>query len=134
MTRGSRSAVAIALVSLLAHGCDLGPPAGEIVFTLDGPQPVAAVQFRVVAGEPETIDTVTAACTNCAVYMVRNGDREVRGVLVGDLSAGEALSVLVSNREAVDLYTATVAGVALADFTLIASAGFTLTGPPPVSQ
>jgi hypothetical protein len=112
-------------------GCDGGPKGGEIDFTFDGPQAVAALQFQVTAVEPETIDTVVAACAGCTAYMVRDGERDVRGVLVGDVSLGPTLAVTVSNIDLPESYEARVTGLALSDYSTMPATGFTLRGPQP---
>jgi hypothetical protein len=106
--------------------CGGEPPAGELAFSLTTPnQDDGAVQFTLRAVEPATLGAVTALCTGCQVYTQVVSDTEIRGVLVGDIVAGPALSVTVSDR-GVDAYAASVVSAASRTYTLRVVGGYAL--------
>ena len=117
------------VVLTLAAGaltCGGDPPGGEVVFDLATPnQDDGAVQFTARAVEPATLSAVTALCTGCQVYSQVVSDTEIRGVLVGDIVAGPALSVTVSDR-GVDAYAASVVSAASRTYTVRAVGGYAL--------
>jgi hypothetical protein len=107
--------------------CGGDPPGGEVVFDLATPnQDDGAVQFTVRAVEPATLSGVTALCTGCEVFFQVVSDTEIRGVLVGDVVAGPALSVTVSDRGA-QSYSATIAAAASRTYALRDAGGYALT-------
>lgn len=115
MTR--RGTAAFALLLLAVGSCDGGPEAGELTVTLETSQVgVGAVAFAVSAVEPNTVDGVAAACSGCQVVSVRVSDREMRGILIGDVTAGGVLHVAVSNIKKPTLYTARVLDAATGEF------------------
>jgi hypothetical protein len=125
-----RSARTLGLIAALLTlgGCDTGPKAGEIVFVLTTPnQDDGAIQFRLTATEPNTLDGVAAGCAGCQVYTEAVSDTEIRGVLIGSVAPGEALRVLVSDRKARDAYGAQVVAVASRTYALRPPAGYGLT-------
>jgi hypothetical protein len=76
--------------------------------------------------EPATLSGVTALCTGCEVFSHVVSDTEIRGVLVGDVVAGPALSVTVSDRGAQG-YSAIVVAAASRTYTLRDAGGYALT-------
>jgi hypothetical protein len=118
--------VAVALAAI--GGCDSGPKAGEVVLNLTTPnQNDGAIQFRLTAVAPNTLDGVTAACTGCQVFFEPVSETETRGVLVGDVVPGEALRVLVSDRSARQAYAGQVVAVASRTYVLGSTSGYALT-------
>jgi hypothetical protein len=120
--------VAAALAILGLGGCDSGPKAGEVVFDLATPnQNDGAIQFRLTAVAPNTLDGVTAGCAGCQVFTEAVSETEIRGVLIGNVVPGEALRVLVSDRKARQAYTGQVVAVASRTYVLGTAIGYTLT-------
>lgn len=115
------------LAVLAVAGCDGGPSAGDLVFNLTTPnQDDGAVQFLLTSVAPATIADVSAECGGCQVYTQAVNDTEVRGVLLGNIVAGAALRVTVSDRKAAG-YAATVVAVSNRQYILRSKAGYTLT-------
>jgi hypothetical protein len=122
MRTGAR---AVLLLALLATGCGESGP-GDVTFSLVTPnQDDGAVQFTLRAPESQTLGPVTAACTGCDVYVETVSPTEVRGVLIGQVAAGPALLVSVSDRGPDD-YTATIQGVASRTYQLRDISEYTL--------
>jgi hypothetical protein len=107
--------------------CGGDPPGGDVVFELVTPnQDDGAVQFTVRAVEPATVSGVTALCTGCEVFSQVLSDIEIRGVLVGNVVAGPALGVTVSDRGAQG-YSALVVAAASRTYALRDADGYALT-------
>jgi len=118
----------VALAILGLGGCDSGPKAGEVVFDLTTPnQNDGAIQFRLTAVAPNTLDGVTAGCAGCQVFTEAVSETEIRGVLIGNVVPGEALRVLVSDRKARQAYTGQLVAVASRTYVLGTTIGYTLT-------
>lgn len=116
------------VVLLFGAACDTGPEAGELVFALSTPNADdGAVQFTLTAVAPNTIDGVAAACAGCQVFVETVREAEVRGVLVGEIMAGAALRVTVSDRKSPDMYAASVVAVASRTFALQNAGAYSLT-------
>jgi hypothetical protein len=121
-----RKRVLVAAALALA-ACSDGAQPGDVVMQLVTTQPdVAAVSFRVLAAQPNTIDTVVAACGGCSVSLLRISPAEVRGVLVGTALAGQVLRVTVSDVAVPTAYSAQLIEVALSDYSLLPTTGVTL--------
>jgi hypothetical protein len=119
--------VALGVALVLAGGCDSGPKAGEVVFSLTTPnQNDGAIQFRLTAVAPNTLDGVTAGCAGCQVFIEAVSETEIRGVLIGNVVPGEALRVLVSDRDARDAYAGQVVAVASRTYALGGTTGYLL--------
>jgi hypothetical protein len=100
-----RAALVAAFVLGAVLSCDSGPKAGDLAIQLTTTRSdLGAVMFTARAAEPETIDTVTAACQGCRVFMVRANEREVRGIVTGTLSQGTIANLTVSNRGVPEAY------------------------------
>lgn len=113
--------------SVLLGSCDSGPKAGEIVAEIVTPiVELGAASFRARALEPYTVDTVTAACAGCTVYMTRVTDREVRGVVTGRFGAGPLLRVMVSDRSLREPYSVDLLELAAPDYSLPSISGSSL--------
>jgi hypothetical protein len=119
--------VALGVALVLAGGCDSGPKAGEVVFNLTTPNlNDGAIQFRLTAAAPNTLDGVTAGCAGCQVFTEAVSETEIRGVLIGNVAPGQALRVLVSDRKARDAYTGQVVAVASRTYALGSTTGYSL--------
>jgi len=119
--------VALGVALGFAGGCDSGPKAGEVVFDLTTPNADdGAIQFRLTAIAPNTLDGVTASCAGCQVFAESVSDTEIRGVLIGNVVPGEALRVLVSDRKASDAYSGHVMAVASRTYALGDTTGYSL--------
>jgi hypothetical protein len=116
------------VAAFLAVGsCDAGPKAGEIVFGLTTPnQDDGAIQFVLTAAAPNTLDGVAAACTGCQVFTETVSETEIRGVLLGNVVPGDALRVLVSDRNAKQVYGGQVVAAASRTYALRATSGYGL--------
>lgn len=115
------------LLGMAALGCDSGPAVGEVEFDLLTPNTDdGAVQFTVTAAEGQTLTAVAAACGGCQVFAQSSGDREIRGVLVGDIAPGPVLLVTVSDVKSKQAYSATVDAVAARDFSVRDPGGYSL--------
>jgi hypothetical protein len=124
--RSRLTPIGLALVAVAAGSCDTGPSAGDIVFNLTTPnQDDGAVQFRITSVAPAAIAAVSAECGGCQVFTAALGDTEMRGVLLGDVVAGAALRVTVSDRKA-EGYVATVVAVSDRQYALRSVIGYTL--------
>lgn len=102
--------------------CDSGPEAGELVAQLvTGRNDVGAVAFAITALEPNTVAGVTADCAGCQVHIVAVGEREVRGIVVGNalLAAGPVFRVTVSDVKEPLLYAARVLEAAADDLSAV---------------
>lgn len=107
-----------------ALSCDTGPRAGDVPIELTSTRTdLGAVLFVARAAEPQTIDTVTAACQGCQAFMVRASASEVRGVLTGQLVDGTVLNLTVSDRKAVEAYTIQLVQVATRAHDVVGSVG-----------
>jgi hypothetical protein len=116
---------ALALAAVL--GCDSGPKAGEVVFELTTPnQNDGAIQFRLTAAPPNTLEGVTAGCPGCQVFTEVVSAAEIRGVLIGDVVPGEALRVMVSDRKAEAAYAGQLVAAASRTYTLRNTSGYAL--------
>lgn len=125
-----RVTIGLLLAALVAGSCDGGPSAGDIVFDLTTPnQDDGAVQFRLTSVAPATIASVTAECAGCQVFTQAVNDTEVRGVLLGNVVAGAALRVTVSDRKAAG-YAAAVVAVSNRQYAVRPAAGYTLVLAP----
>jgi hypothetical protein len=125
-----RVAIGLILAALAAGSCDGGPSAGDIVFDLTTPnQDDGAVQFRLTSVAPGTIASVTAECAGCQVFTQAVSDTELRGVLLGDVVAGAALRVTVSDRKAAG-YAAAVVAASNRQYAVRPAAGYTLVPAP----
>lgn len=108
----------------LALACDGGPQAGELVLELATvSEQLGAVSFTVTAGEPNTIDTLTAACSGCQLFTVRRSEREIRGVITGQIGAGPLVRAAVSDVTTPISYGGVVIEAAAPDFQLVAISG-----------
>jgi hypothetical protein len=118
------------IVALLAGAvltCDSGPKAGELTVELVTPRlQLGAALFRVTALEPQTIDTVTAACAGCQAFVARVSDREVRGIVTGTFGAGPLFRVGVPDRGAGEAFSFALQQLAAPDFHLVSGAGSSL--------
>jgi hypothetical protein len=127
---GTRMRLGVAvgvMLALAATSCDSGPSAGDIVFNLTTPnQDDGAVQFRITSVAPATIASVIAECGGCQVFSQAVSDTEMRGVLLGNVVAGAALRVMVSDRKDAG-YAATVEAVSDRQYDLRSAIGYTLT-------
>ncbi len=113
-------AAASVLGTALALACSSGPDAGELVAQFEtGAGPLSAVSFTVRAEEPQTIDTLTAACAGCRLFTVRVSGREVRGVLTGSLGSGPAFRLRVSDVDPIGAYGGFVMEATDAAFRLV---------------
>lgn len=118
--------VSVTLAAVLVGSCDGGPSAGDIVFQLVTPnQNDGAVQFKLTSVAPAALVDVAAECAGCQVFTVAVSDTEVRGVLLGNVVAGPALRVTVSDRKDAG-YAATVVAVADRQSNLRSVVGYTL--------
>jgi hypothetical protein len=126
--RAARVRILGVIAALLMLGsCDSGPKAGEIVFVLTTPnQDDGALQFRLTAAEPNTLDGVAAGCAGCRVFTEVVSETEIRGVLTGDVVPGDALRVLVSDRKARQAYGGQVVAVASRTYLLRSTTGYGL--------
>jgi hypothetical protein len=116
-----------ALVAVALWTCDGGPKAGEIVAELVGPHSsLGAASFLTTALDPFTVDTVTAACTGCTVYMTRVSATEVRGIVTGRFGSEPVLRVTVSDRGERDPYTVRLLELATPDYSTIPISGSSL--------
>lgn len=127
MRRSHVRSLAPLVLALAVWTCDSGPKAGEIVAELVGPQSsLGAASFLTTALDPYTVDTVTAACEGCTVYMTRVSDTEVRGIVTGRFGSEAVLRVTVSDRDERDPYTVRLLELAAPDYSTIAISGSSL--------
>jgi hypothetical protein len=121
----------LALAAVLAAGsCDGGPEAGELTVTLETAQTgVGAVAFAVSTLEPNTVNGVAAACSGCQVAAVAVSEREMRGILIGDVSSGGVLHVSVSNIKRPTHYTVRVLDAATKEFATLKASDLILRLP-----
>lgn len=120
------------LGTAVALSCDSGPKSGDVAVELVTPRTdIGAVMFRARATEPETIDTVTGACRDCRVYMLRVSEREVRGVVTGTLPLGDVMFLTVSNRELYEAYQVQLLQAADTASRLVSITGSQLRLPTP---
>jgi hypothetical protein len=102
---------------LMVWTCDFGPKAGNIPVELIGPQTsLGAASFLATALDPFTIDTVTAACQGCTVYMTRVSETEVRGIVTGRFGSELLLDLTVSDRDKRDPYAVRLLELAAPDY------------------
>jgi hypothetical protein len=129
MWRARRVTLGALLVGLLvtAGSCDSGPKAGDVVFDLQTPnQDDGAIQFRITSTAPATMSAVAAECAGCQVFAEAVSETEIRGVLLGTVVPGPALRVTVSDRSALQAYSATVVAVSDRQYAIRATGGYTL--------
>jgi hypothetical protein len=128
-----RLLLAAALVgAVTVASCDTGPKSGDVAVELVTPQTgLGAVMFAATATEPQTIDTVTAACDGCRVYMLRVSEREVRGVATGAIALGDVLYLTVSDRDLVEAYDVRLMQAADTAYGVVPIAGSQLRLPAP---
>ena len=126
-------------VVTVSLSCTEGPTAGELEMVFDTPRnDIVALQFAIAATDPATIDTVTAACAGCTLYMSRVSTSEVRGVLTGTGLQGLVLRVLAADLARAPAggfcadgsgnrcYRGTVLDAATADYNTVSVSGFRL--------
>lgn len=117
----------LVLALVIPGGCDSGPKAGDVVFNLTTPnQDDGAIQFRLTAAAPNTLDGVAAACAGCQVFSEVVSDTEIRGVLIGNVVPGEVLRVLVSDRKTTRTYVGLVVAAASRTYGLRGASGYAL--------
>jgi hypothetical protein len=128
--RGRVQAFVVIVTAVLAGSCDSGPKAGEIVAELTTPHTeLGAAAFRVTALDPYSIESVTAACTGCAVFPLPISTGEMRGVVTGRFSAGPLLRVLVSDRDVKSAYSVALMELATPTYDLVGLFGSSLSFP-----
>lgn len=120
-------AVGLAVVFAAVASCDFGPRAGELVWEVSMPHAnTGGIAVVVVALEPNTVDTVSAACSGCRLFPVRVSEREMRGIVVGSIQPGPLISAMVSDVKPRQSYTAVVREAASTAFQPLAASGFQL--------
>lgn len=120
------------MVAALAVGCGEGKQAGELAFDFDQvPAGAGAVAFAIVTMAPNTLAGVSPACAGCQVFTLALSDTEIRGVLVGTLTAGPALRVTVSNIKRPEQFTARVLQAAGTDFQTLKASEVHFAAPAP---
>jgi hypothetical protein len=118
------------VVTALVSCGDGGPQAGSITLQLATPnQDDGAVQFRITATAPNIINSVSALCAGCRLFDERVSDTEILGIVTGNVSAGDFLSVSVSDVKTPSLYSGSVRSVAARDYSLRLANGYTLSVP-----
>ena len=123
-------ALLIPLAVVLATGCDSGPQSGDLTVQLVSPvEGLGALSFRITAAEPMMIDTVTAACAGCSAFTTRINEREVRGVVTGDIGPGAVLRISVSDTKVREAYIGQVIEASAPDYELVSITGMELTIP-----
>ena len=121
-------ALLIPLAVAMAAGCDSGPQAGDLTMQLVSPvEDLGALSFTITAAEPTMIDTVTAACAGCSAFTTRINEREVRGVVTGDIGPGAVLRISVSDTKVREAYVGQVSEASAPDYELVSITGMELT-------
>ncbi len=111
--------LALPLAAVVSLSCGSGPKAGDVVMELITPtQDLGAISFTVTAVQPEVIDTVTAVCGACEVFLLRRSATEVDGVVTGPLVPGPLLRLTVSDVQLPEAYAAQVHEAATRDYAL----------------
>jgi hypothetical protein len=110
----------IGIAAVLVAACDSGPKVGELVMELSGPaEALGALSFTVTAAEPNTLDTLTAACGGCSIFTTRVSEREMRGVVTGDFGPGPVVRVAVSDVQVRSAYAGQVLEASAPDYSLL---------------
>ena len=123
-------ALLIPLAVAMAAGCDSGSQAGDLTMQLVSPvEDLGALSFTITAAEPTMIDTVTAACVGCSAFTTRISEREVRGVVTGDIGPGAVLRISVSDTKVREAYVGQVVEASAPDYELVSITGMELTIP-----
>ena len=124
-----RRALGVGLaLSLLSLSCDDGPTSGELGVELNTPRrDLGAVMFSIEAPQSATIDSVTASCAGCSVYLARVSASEVRGVLLGQSLGGPILRVQVSDVSLASAFEGLVLEAATEANAAVPVTGFRLT-------
>ena len=127
MLRRIVSAAALLGLGAALGSCDSGPKSGEIAAEIVTPvAELGAASFVTRALEPYTVESVSAACSGCAVHMTRVSDREIRGIVTGRFGAGRLVWVTVSDRGVRDPYSIQLLELAAPDYSLPSTAGSSL--------
>lgn len=107
--------------------CDGGPTAGELEVHLTAATGgVQAVRFSVTGTESRMVESAEAACAGCQLFTARFGDRELRGVVIGAMTPGPLLRILVSDAGEPAAYSAAVVEAADAGYGLLDAGEFRL--------
>lgn len=117
------------VMALLSCG-DGGPQAGSLTLQLSTPNnDDGAIQFRLTATAPNILNGVSVLCSGCKLFVERVSDTEILGIVTGDVSAGDLLSVSVSDIKTPLLYSGSVTSVAARDYSLRSASGYLLSVP-----
>ena len=131
MTRRNLITLAGLAMVLLGTACKEGPTAGELKVNLTTPfNDDGAIQFTATANAPETITSVSGACNNCKLFLVKVNDGLYKGVLTGQIGAGTVFRVGVSNTKLTGSYSVTINSVASRTYQLRGSTGYSVTLAP----